>query len=97
LYVALVVVIALLFVHATLMAMCMASEWLAALVTMWMVLFWAVALLVIAEDGVVVAASIVATGSNDGIYCRVDALAASAYPLATRKTCKLRAGRRVWT
>ena len=41
----LAVVIALLFVLATLMAMRTTSGWLAALVIMWMVLCWAIALL----------------------------------------------------
>ena len=44
-YVVLAVVIALLFVLATLMAMRTTSGWLAALVIMWMVLCWAIALL----------------------------------------------------
>ena len=58
LYVVLVVVVVVPFVHTALMATCMASDWLAVLVTRWMVLFWAVVLLVIAEDDVAVAALI---------------------------------------
>ena len=94
-YVVLVVVIAVPCVHTALMATCMASDWLAALVTMWMVLFWAVVLLVIAEDDLVVAASFVEL--NESVYsiivvvaratmvslqgfCKVDALVASGYP-----------------
>ena len=73
-------------------------------------MFWAVVLLVIAEDDLVVAASFVelnvsfyniivvvarATMVSLQGYCKVDALVASGYPKrATRKIWKLRAGGR---